>query len=449
MEPSDEIHELCATVNHELDYHEDPATFRAALQAAYGDELQEAALIVQDNLHSRIGFAVSQGVAVVAWRGSKTLVELGTDAGFSPSLCHLWFDLTDQIQAHGAMMAVIEHDFLVFRKRLAARLSALEVGRLVFSGHSLGAGLAQIAHLALLGEQHAGRFSNLVVQSVAFASPMVFFVAADITEATQSVLQELFDSSVNYILHNDATPRMPGLPEFWVPALKEAAKAMVRKGFAEKGSHLQRAVKWKLIFGDGRVDILFDLLERRTQYALDSCRGYRHTCKLLLVPLYDASQGILEMGFEEFASMPYRAESDSDEMLHIEAEFAWIIHVCLPRNFARTYRPFRLKHVASGLCIACTEEGQLQLRNNWGTNHDELFWKRLHVQINVRPPDGTFRLASKASQRWLTVEGSELQTSDDDIDEQYWTLFLRGDGEYHLESYSSAKLLTVIGPTGQ
>ena len=29
-------------------------------------------------------------------------------------------------------------------------------------------------------------------------------------------------------------------------------------------------------------------------------------------------------------------------------------------------------------------------------NQTPRFWKRLHVQINVRPPDGTFRLASKA-----------------------------------------------------
>ncbi|CAE7647646.1 unnamed protein product, partial [Symbiodinium pilosum] len=289
-----------------------------------------------------------------------------------------------------------------------------------------------------------------VVQSVVFAAPMVFFVSDDVSEATQSVLDELYRSSVNYIMHNDAPPRMPGLPEFWVPALKQAATAMVRKGFAEKGSYLKRALKWKLLFGDGRLDILFDLLERRAQYALDSCRGYRHTCKILLVPLYDASQGIAQMDFDEFASIPYRAESDSEEMLHIESEFAWIVHVCLPRNFARTYRWMRLKHVASGLCLACTEEGQLQLRDSWGANPDDLFWQRHHVQITVRPPDGTFRLGSKASQRWLAAtEGGELQISDGDFDEQYWTLRLRGDGEYHLESYSSSKLLTVQGSGGQ
>ena len=38
---------------------------------------------------------------------------------------------------------------------------------------------------------------------------------------------------------------------------------------------------------------------------------------------------------------------DSDEMLHIESEFAWIIHVCLPRNFARamTANPLPLNRI--------------------------------------------------------------------------------------------------------
>ncbi|CAJ1448403.1 unnamed protein product [Effrenium voratum] len=240
-------------------------------------------------------------------------------------------------------------------------------------------------------------------------------------------------------MHNDIVPRMPGLPDFWLPAMKDALKALVRLGFAEKGSHLQRALKWKLLFGDGRVEIMLDLLEKRAEYALDAIRGYQHTCKLLMVPLYsDDSQDIVQMDHEEFSSILYGKEGD-DELRKVEAEAFWQMHICLPRNLARTYGFFRLKH-GCGKCLALGKE--LYLAEGWGENPDELFWKRSHVQIYVRPPDGTFRLRSKVTDRWLTARGNSLEMSEGDCDEQYFRLRLGKDG-YLIESYASGKLVTV------
>merc|ERR1711953_1039907 len=84
---------------------------------------------------------------------------------------------------HSAMYAKIQNDYLSYKETVLFLIEQFGINRIVFSGHSLGGGLARIAHMAAYSAQEQMpperserlKLSEVEMLSITFASPMVFF----------------------------------------------------------------------------------------------------------------------------------------------------------------------------------------------------------------------------------------------------------------------------------
>lgn len=441
VKPPDDLHDLCATLCHELIFHEHQQTFEAAMVCAFGkDVIRAAVLIDQGPLRSRLAWVVKDKTAVVLWRGTSNPIGLATNVGFSPSICHLWRDLCGDIEVHGSIMAVIEHDFYKHLIDIYSKLRGLGVDRLVFSGHSLGGGLAQVAHLATLGHMHSQGWNDLEVMTIVFAAPMVFYFSGDVPARIRTVLDRLRTTSVNWVYHTDIVPRLPGHPDFWIPLLKSLMK-----------SKLAGAVPylvWKLFAGEGRLDVFLKRGEYLAESAIEPMKSYRHTSQIFLLSPYTDDRAAVEvLDHTTFLSLGY----DSTEQARIEERDLWAeFHLFVPRNMSRTGGYFRLQHVKSGKCLCMQHTGELTLTAALGLDCNEWYFKRENVSWHTRPPTGAFKLSGKVSKKWVTMRGDVVASSEGaDLDSQYWRFAYGRDGCFCLKPLQGEALLGVVEQQGQ
>uniref|UniRef100_A0A7S2EQU4 Fungal lipase-type domain-containing protein n=1 Tax=Ditylum brightwellii TaxID=49249 RepID=A0A7S2EQU4_9STRA len=146
----------------------------------------------ESNVYQPVAVAVIDDTMHVAWRGTNSVMDIVTDLAASPTKSFLWNTLCPHVKAHSAMKGMVEHTFLEFMGRAHSVVQKFGVKRVVFSGHSLGGGLAQVALLAAFGQQHDKfqkfnspheqltahdmyqTFKSLDFSAVTFAAPMVF-----------------------------------------------------------------------------------------------------------------------------------------------------------------------------------------------------------------------------------------------------------------------------------
>merc|ERR1712232_96346 len=89
---------------------------------------------------------------VIAWRGSSTIMDWMQDASGDAVQCPLWSALWPNIWVHNGMMGHILHDVTQYIGPLEQMIRRFNVREVVFTGHSLGGGLATVAHLSALGQ---------------------------------------------------------------------------------------------------------------------------------------------------------------------------------------------------------------------------------------------------------------------------------------------------------
>lgn len=145
------------------------------------------------------------------------------------------------------MYAKAQHDFCIHKKEIMLLIQKdmqTRGGRIVFTGHSLGGGIALIAHACALflarSEEHKQYLQNVTLQSITFAAPMVFFIPEKMLfTGTDEELREDADAvkyfkehfqnhSVNHVFEKDVVPRLPGIPEFYTSALKRAMASFAK-----------------------------------------------------------------------------------------------------------------------------------------------------------------------------------------------------------------------------
>jgi hypothetical protein len=190
------------------------------------DVYQPAAVVV----HARTMY--------IAWRGTKTLMDMITDSGCTPTVGPLWQELCPEIKVHTGMYGMMQKYFYEQLAEMQAVVTKHRVRRVIFTGHSLGGGLAQIALLSVLGQRHAkfGGFAPtkpektremykvfrpVEFSSVVFAAPMAFHLPAPgikLQFATQQALKFLQQQSVNFVFDDDIVPRFPAHVDFWKEA---------------------------------------------------------------------------------------------------------------------------------------------------------------------------------------------------------------------------------------
>lgn len=80
------------------------------------------------------------------------------------------------------------------------------ITELVFTGHSLGGGIAQVAHLLAKAQSRYSKLESL--KTVAFAAPMAIMkVEVSGNETSEELLKDVGNNSINFVFSLDAVPR--------------------------------------------------------------------------------------------------------------------------------------------------------------------------------------------------------------------------------------------------
>jgi len=196
-------------------------------------------------------------ILFVAWQGTqvdKRPMDAFTDLGAAPVRSLLWYEMCPDIWVHSGIYAKVQSDFLAYEKDIMqVAKEGMKPGsnqncRIIFTGHSLGGGAALVAHMCALGVvdkiPDTKDLEHINLESVCFAAPMVFFIHNDKKkdERVQQV-QEIFQQqSLNWVCDKDVVPRLPGYPDYYLPALKSMVKGAATSALSELTQVHQDAV---------------------------------------------------------------------------------------------------------------------------------------------------------------------------------------------------------------
>jgi hypothetical protein len=221
----------------------------------------------KDKFYQPAAVVVHGRTMFIAWRGTQTLLDMITDINCTPQVAPLWHELCPEIKVHNGMYGMIQTYFHEQLEKMQAIAADHKVRKIIFTGHSLGGGLAQIALLSMFGQLHTKfseykpsatklqeksapelkgalykLFRRIECSAIVFAAPMVFHVPAvkSLQPATQATLKLLQNQCANFVFDDDVVPRFPGHITFWKAAMAEIAAQKVetsaRRWFTETGN---------------------------------------------------------------------------------------------------------------------------------------------------------------------------------------------------------------------
>jgi hypothetical protein len=164
--------------------------------------------------------AVTGSCLILAWRGSKTIMDWVSDVTYAPVTSSRWNRVAAQVRAHAAYASLIESDLATHEAWILDQVQQRKIKTLILTGHSLAGGLAQVAQLAIEGQLQApGSLwyplrKALEVRSVAFAAPMTILLdtsqASQFDTKTRVFLEGVASRSCNIVYGPDIVPHGSG-----------------------------------------------------------------------------------------------------------------------------------------------------------------------------------------------------------------------------------------------
>ena len=167
---------------------------------------------------------------IIGWRGTTDdIMNVITDLNATPSTCSRWAHISTDLKVHGGFHPIVENDLCSWEAKLVAMMEKHGVTELITTGHSLGGGLATVAHLAIEGDlakgdtnvwnQYAKKLESqgkeFKVKSVAFSPPSSIFNLADANDnVVNKFLNKIESNSCCIIYSMDPVPRLPGYLSF-------------------------------------------------------------------------------------------------------------------------------------------------------------------------------------------------------------------------------------------
>ena len=130
-----------------------------------------------------------------------------------------WSSETKQTRAHGAYVNLVEDTFARHEDAIVALARLHKVKRAFFTEHSLGGGLANVAHLCVRGQLNkagspwAELKGKVTWLAYTFAAPQTI-VRKYAPENTPRLMADLDDSSYHVVYGCDAVPRYPGMLKY-------------------------------------------------------------------------------------------------------------------------------------------------------------------------------------------------------------------------------------------
>jgi len=241
-----------------------------------------------DPVLPKFAAAITGKTMILAWRGSSQLTNFISDANFPTVTSSKWGKTSKNTRVHGGFLTFVESDLNIHEEKLIQVIEEKGITELITTGHSLGGGIATIAHLAIEGQlQQEGNpwydYKNktsaekeFVVKSVAFSAPMSIANMDFNDSKTITFLDQIAANSCNIIYAFDPVPHGFGNMSF--------IEDLVKNAIPQISTMATDAVPWVLGFATRFVDVeerlekRFDALmkQKELQDVLPIMEKYHH-----------------------------------------------------------------------------------------------------------------------------------------------------------------------------
>jgi hypothetical protein len=179
---------------------------------------------------------------ILAWRGSTSAVDWTSNLAYAPVLSSRWYAIAPNLRVHSSYNSLVESDLELYQDRIIKTISEKNIEEIIFTGHSLGGGLANVAHLIVKSQLEQERTpwrtrcpKGLTCRTVAFSAPMTTLNleskqigAFDPATPTNVFLRKVSDKTCNIIYSYDPVPHAVGDLMFLVETLTNILPDLIK-----------------------------------------------------------------------------------------------------------------------------------------------------------------------------------------------------------------------------
>ena len=181
-----------------------------------------------------------------------------------------WSGETKDIRAHGAIVNLVEHTFSLNEDAIVGLIETHKVERAFFTGHSLGGGIANVAHLVVraqlkkAGSPWAKLDGKVTWLACTFAALQTIVRLYPSMENIPPLIADLDASSYNIVYGCDPIPRAPSMYKYLGAVVEHVLPKLIEERTTDKIpvlGLLTKAVKNRaedMVGGavDGAIDML-------------------------------------------------------------------------------------------------------------------------------------------------------------------------------------------------
>jgi len=259
---------------------------------------------------------------IIAWRGSVTPLDWVNDFNVTPILSRAWKGVAPGIRVHSGVAGLMESEMALHEEHFVEAIKKNpRVKRVVFTGHSLGGGLAAVAQLFALGSWAKDVPQVEEWRTLAFEGLAVFYVDEKNTDPlTKNVLKQFAEYTRNFAFCGDAVPRAPSNADY----IEEVIDGVVDDMTDGPPFIIHKLMKKKLGDMDDVKDRLAGVLE-----------GYKHYSKI--IHYEDPQQKVPQLlEADEFDAIKFSDYAVYDDLP--TSKYHYYIHGVIPYAMSPQYK---------------------------------------------------------------------------------------------------------------
>lgn len=154
-----------------------------------------------------------------------SVLDWTSNFAYAPVLSSRWCAIAPNLRVHSSYNTLVESDLTHYHEAIMTELEKIKnIGDIIFTGHSLGGGLASVAHIIVKSqlEQEGTAWKtsfprNLTCHTLAFAAPMTTLYTEskqkgifDAKTPPNIFLKKISDNTCNFVYMFDPVPHAVG-----------------------------------------------------------------------------------------------------------------------------------------------------------------------------------------------------------------------------------------------
>mmetsp|Transcript_10012 Transcript_10012/g.24949 ORF Transcript_10012/g.24949 Transcript_10012/m.24949 type:complete len:501 (+) Transcript_10012:55-1557(+) len=253
-------------------------------------------------------------------RGTNNPMDIIVDASFAPVTSRAWYHTAPNVRAQAGMLSLVQSYFAIHDEAIREVIAAHGIENFIFTGHSLGGGIAQLMHCFLQGEvEREGSDWNklvgddklgerLTLRSLSFAAPMtiVNLTSKGLEDPDSSrFLERVAETSCCFVFEMDVVPRGYGCIHFLNQVMREGIPELVGR---VKPGYGWTILKWIFRARRRLTDSIDSFIEDNKEL-IRVMSYFRHIGVICYYPsMTDKPEKLIDEGFKAAAARKYAFE---------------------------------------------------------------------------------------------------------------------------------------------